>query len=258
MTLFNSDPQYREKETIWQVMSLLPLFGPLAAGHVWSWFAVNIPMDLGTGCGSRFTSDIDIIAKLRDVPPKKGFLYRTSEVKVGLLYKDGTAKSLKAGKSRRIASQLEAYRGFGAPEVSLLEAYVCEQGFLSRQPFPPPALAEVTKNRLGILRPAEFGYQLLPFEQMPGQALSQAFIALRSDESELATGMFMLNARVGLPTEPFSRLAERLDTFFDGVDDENKHFRQIIFCRACRQLGLVKMKEARQCPTCGADLVLQS
>jgi hypothetical protein len=45
MTLFESDSQYREKLTIWRVLSSLPLYGSLAEGHIWRWFAINIPMD---------------------------------------------------------------------------------------------------------------------------------------------------------------------------------------------------------------------
>src|SRR5207244_10776291 len=66
LTLFESESQYREKATIWRVFSLLPLYGALARGRIWRWFAINIPMDLETG--GRFTSDIDILARLSDFP----------------------------------------------------------------------------------------------------------------------------------------------------------------------------------------------
>src|SRR5437879_1144149 len=119
MTLFESDSQYREKATIWRVFSLLPLFGPLAGGRVWRWFAINFPMDLGTG--GKFASDIDILARLYDYPRSRDWLYKAWEVKVGLLCKDGTGRSLKAGKTGRTMTQLKAYREFGSPAVSLLD-----------------------------------------------------------------------------------------------------------------------------------------
>src|ERR1035437_3690795 len=77
MTLFESDSQYREKLTIWRVLSSLPLYGSLAEGHIWRWFAINIPMDLGTG--GEFTSfppepgDLAItFVDWNPLPPDKG------------------------------------------------------------------------------------------------------------------------------------------------------------------------------------------
>ena len=111
MTLFESESQYREKATIWRVFSLLPLFAALADGHIWEWFAINIPMDLGTG--GEFTSDIDILARLRNAPPCEGWFYRAWEVKVSLICRDGSCRSLKAGKTAKTTNQLRAYRKFG-------------------------------------------------------------------------------------------------------------------------------------------------
>src|ERR1035438_5902832 len=91
MTLFETESQYRERETIWRVFSLLPLYSTLAAGRIWRWFAVNIPMDLATG--GVFTSDIDIIARLSDYPRSKEWIYKTWEVKVGLLSNNGMGHS---------------------------------------------------------------------------------------------------------------------------------------------------------------------
>ncbi len=117
MSLFESESQYREKATIWRTFSLLPLFSCLAGGHAWRWFAVNIPMDLGAG--GRFTGDIDIIARLSDRPRSLCWFYRTWEVKVSLLGRDGKARSLKTGKTRKVMSQLRTNRQFGAPAGQL-------------------------------------------------------------------------------------------------------------------------------------------
>ena len=78
MTLFESDPQYREKATLWRIFSLGPLYRCLAGGRVFRWFAINIPMDLGTG-GS-FTSDIDIVARLHDYPRSREWVLRAGIV----------------------------------------------------------------------------------------------------------------------------------------------------------------------------------
>ena len=132
MTLFESPSQFREKATICRMFELLPLYAPLAEGHVFRWFALNMPMDLETG--GRFTSDMDIVACLLPYPasaplqpyprPRGGLIYKTWEVKVSLLYKDGTARSLKSGKTRSTMKQLRAYRNFGSPDVSLLETCI--------------------------------------------------------------------------------------------------------------------------------------
>ena len=102
-------------------MSLFPLYAPLAEGRVWRWFAVNIPMDLGTGAGEIFTSDIDLIARLYDFPNSKNWFYKTWKVKVSLLQKDGSARSLKAGKTKRTLTQLKVYKEFGAATTTLLD-----------------------------------------------------------------------------------------------------------------------------------------
>lgn len=121
---------------MWRIFSLMPLYAALAGGKVWRWLVLNIPMDLMSG-GGRFTSDIDIIAKVHDFPNSQAWLYKTWEFKVSLLCKDGSARSLKAGKTARTVTQLKAYRDFGSLEVSLLDGYICEAGFGHRNPFPP-------------------------------------------------------------------------------------------------------------------------
>jgi hypothetical protein len=101
MALFKSDSQYREKLTIWRVLSLLPLYGSLAEHRIWGWFAVNIPMDIEPEIGEQYSGDIDIIARLSNFPLSQEWIYKTWEVKVSLLHNDGTASSLKAGKVKK-------------------------------------------------------------------------------------------------------------------------------------------------------------
>jgi hypothetical protein len=257
MTLFETESRYREKETIWRVFSLLPLYASLAGGHVWRWFAINIPMDLGTG--EAFTSDIDIIARLSDFPRSKEWLYKTWEVKVGLLSKDGTGRSLKRGKIRKTKTQLNAYREFGSPHVSLLDVYICEAGFKFRNTFPPPSLNETISSKLAELRPDGFGYQLLPFEHDRDEDGDVGLSALRMRLSPLQTTLNLIPAASGEPREPFLCLATRLDAFFEQSGDRpRKHFNQIVFCRECRQLQLICMKDEQTCSACQSDLIIQS
>jgi hypothetical protein len=256
MTLFESESQYREKATIARVFSLLPLYGALAGGHVWRWFALNIPMDLGTG-GS-FTSDIDVVARLHDFPRSRQWNYRTWEVKVSLLCKDGSARSLKAKKLRRTKSQLRTYRAFGSPDVSLLDIYVCEAGFMARNAFPPPVLRQTIKAKFAELYRERFGYQVLPFEHRKEEGSDEGLLAIPSLRNPLQTTFDMLPAIAAGPKEPFSRLVGDLDKFFDSVQGQpRKSFSQIVFCRECRRLQLIRMKDSHQCPGCQSDLIMQ-
>ncbi len=257
MTLFESDPQYREKATIWRVFSLLPLFGPLAGGRVWRWFAINIPMDLGTS-GS-FTSEIDILARLYDFPRSQEWIYRTWEVKASLLRKDGTARSLKIGKTDRTVTQLRAYRDFGSPDVSLLDIYVCEAGFMSNHPFPPPTLNKTLLTKVSALSREGFGYQLLPFEHDKDGDTDVGLRAITIGGNLLQTTFNILPAVTSQPRQPFSRLADHISDFFERSPERpRKHLNQIVFCRDCHALQLISMRDEYSCPSCGSDLIAQS
>jgi hypothetical protein len=256
-TLFGSNSQYREKATIWRIFSLLPLYAALAGGRVWRWFAVNIPMDLGTG--GVFTSDIDIIARLHDFPKSQEWLYRTWEVKVSLLCKDGSARSLKVGKLNRTVTQLRTYREFGAPDVSLLDVYICEAGFMSRNAFPPPVLRSSILKKVSELNRSRFGYQLLPFEHGQDTDGDVGLLAIPNENNPVQTTFNLLPSVADGPRQPFSRLADRINEFFEKCGDRpRKHSDQIVFCKACRQLQLICMKDQYECPACHSDLVAQS
>jgi len=40
--------------------------------------------------------------------------------------------------------------------------------------------------------------------------------------------------------------------------EPRKSFKQIIYCRECRQLQLISMKDEHFCPSCKSDLIIQS
>ena len=258
MTLFESESQYREKATIWRVFSLLPLYGNLAGDGIWRWFAVNIPMDLGTG--GRFTSDIDILARLMDFPHSEEWIYRTWEVKVSLLCKDGAARSLKSGKIGRTLTQLKAYRDFGSPDVSLLDVYLCESGFMRSNLFPPASIRETIVAKSVELAKDGFGYQLLPFEHGNDGGIDVGLLAMGPNQmNPLQTAFNIVPARQGGPRDPFARLVQRIDQFFEGSGDPSKNvMKRIVFCRNCRTLQLIDMKVNHGCPSCGDDLIRQS
>lgn len=255
VTLFDSESQFREKATIWRVFSLLPLYGALAGGRIWRWFAINMPMDLGTG--GEFTSDIDIVARLSTIPPSQEWVYRTWEVKVSLIHKDGTASSLKIGKIARTITQLTAYREFGSSDVSLLDIYICEAGFNF---FPPSSLQEVITRKIAELSKDGFGYQLLPFghgKDKDGDIGLHAFMPTRNP---LQTTFNVLPAVASRPREPFSRLVGHIDQFFESASPNHlkSYGHQIVFCRSCRQLQIISMRNTHICPNCQSDLISQS
>jgi hypothetical protein len=255
LTLFESEPQYREKATIWRVFSLLPLYGPLAEGHIFRWFAINIPMDLGTG--GKSMSDIDILARLHDFPRSREWVYRTWEVKVSLLCKDGTARSIKLGKMDRILKQLRAYRKFGSPDVSLLDIYICEAGFMNHNVFPPSSLISSISTKMAELHRDRFGYQLLPFKHGKNGDVNVGLLAIGKKWDLTQTTFKLLPAVTSPPRQPFSRLANHLDEFFEHTSNKpNKPFNQIVFCKECRELQLIRMRDKHTCPNCRADLVL--
>lgn len=236
---------------------MLPLFAALAGGRIWRWFAINIPMDLDTG--GRFTSDIDVWARLYDFPASREWIYKTWEVKVSLLCKDGMGRSLKAGKGARTMKQLRTYREFGSPDVSLLDVYLCESGFMSNNAFPPPVVDGLISSKLSDLSRERFGYQLLPFEHGNDGDVDVGLLAMSREENPIETTINLSPAVTSGPREPFSRLADRINKFFEQAPDRpRKHFNQIVFCRTCRSLQLISMKDEHICPACRSDLIVQS
>lgn len=260
MTLFETESQYREKATIWRVFSLLPLYAPLADGHIWRWFAVNIPMDLGTG--GEFNSDIDILARLSNHPISDSWFYRAWEVKVSMICRDGKCRSLKAGKTTKTLNQLRTYRKFGCPNVSLLDAYICEAGYFSNNKFPPDGLIRPVEAKISELWGEKFGYQILPFGFGKDGDVDVGLFIIQGPKipfhgPAIQTTIPLLRAVTHEPHQPFSKLAARLDDFFE------KHWgkpnQQIIFCRGCRTLQLICMKSGDYlCPECQSDLISQS
>lgn len=254
MTLFKSESQYRETAAIWRIFSLLPLYGRLSNGRMFRWFAMNIPMDLGTG--GTFTSDIDIIALLSNYPHSREWIAKTWEVKISLLCKDGSVRSLKAGKIERTIKQLTAYRGFGSPDVSLLDVYVCEAGFSGSNNFPPQSFDTSLHAKLPELRRHGFGYQQLPFEHGKDLDTDVGLLAFSHQLNPFRTTFGILPAIPSQSRDGFSRLVDRIDTFFKKAPDRDKYFNcQVIFCKRCRQLQLIRMKDEQVCPTCGSNLV---
>lgn len=258
-TLFDSDPQYREKAAIWRLMSLMPLYSSLAGGRIWRWFAINIPMEVVDQSG-KFTSDIDIIARLYDFPNSREWIYKTWEVKVSLLCNNGTAKALHAGKTVRTMKQLNAYREFGSPDVSLLDIYLLEAGYLKIcNTFPPPLLDGHLSKKKEILAKHNFGYQLLSFGHGKVDNQDYGLFAIQNAYNPIQTTVDVLPALVSKPREPFLTLVNLINDFFESGINSRRFFGYgIVFCRKCRQFQMINMGETYLCPECQSNLIAQT
>ncbi len=238
-------------------MSLFPLYGDLAEGRVWRWFAINIPMDLGTGAGGTYTSDLDIIARLSDFPNSKNWIYKTWEVKVSVLLKDGTARSLKAGKVKRTLTQLKAYRSFGSARSTLLDVYICEDGFLESNIFPTKAVSDASHHKASEFIKEGFGYQMLPFEHTKEGDTDIGLFSPRNRQGK--TVVDILSPRDFGHRQPFSRLVEDIDNFFEQQGEQpRKSFHQVVYCKNCCQFQLIDMKKVYECPNCNDDFIIQT
>jgi hypothetical protein len=274
MTLFDSNPQYREKATIFRVFSLLPLFSSLLAGCVCRWFAINIPMDLGTNDGH--AGDLDIIACMKRWPnnrspwpsnltpwpydtPRNGTFYRTWEVKVAKLHADGETHSLKGGKTRRILSQLDVHRKCGSPSVSLLDVYLLEAGIGGKGVMDfPPAARQSIRAKISELRSKRYGYQILPFGHYKGGDIDVGVFAPRVG-ANMNAGFDVLYPAVSPPQQPFSKLASHIESVWESKRTAGPFQQMVVFCRACRSLNVVSTKTNDfSCPECHDDLVAQS
>ena len=213
-----------------------------------------------------FTSDIDVMACLVDMPRSRELVYKTWEVKVALLCKDGTVRSLKAGKTRRTLTQLKTYRKFGSPDVSLLDVYVCEDGALQANGFPPDSAEEAIIAKGEELQRSGFGYQLMAFQHEKEGDVDVGLCAMSwpyplSAGGPFDTTMTLVEPRTSAQGEAFSRLVTRIDQF--AAEQARRGIRtyvgdQVVFCRSCRELQLIRPKDQIQCPGCQSNLVAQS
>jgi len=192
--------------------------------------------------------------------PPTASLYKTWEVKVSLLDKTGTPKSLKRGRTEAIVKQLRIHREFGSPDTSLLELYVCEAGFMRQNQFPPSEAFDVIQERVAALRKGLFGYQLLPFEHAKDGDQDVGLLAPYNVFKPLENAIPLLRPNRTPPTGPFLELAKHLDNFAKSQSALSKKrlgFVVIVHCKRCKNLGLISMKDDFVCPRCASYLAAQ-
>ena len=226
-------------------------------GMIFRWYAANIPMQLVPNSG--FEGDIDLIACLRrGRGAAADWIYRTWEAKVALVDNQGRPRSLKGGKTRGLLTQLKTYRRFGCPDISLLELYVCEAGYLASHRFPPEAAANVIRSRMAALAPESFGYHVLPFEHGKDGDDDVGLLVWRPGDPMAPAATPLLGSRRVQPAQPFVALTEHLSRFAEAESLRRQvrlGFCVVTYCCDCRELVLLSMKGRCVCYRCGGDLI---
>ncbi len=255
MSLFHAPSQNRESLTIWEVFTYLPLYADLSDGEVYKWYAFNIPMKIVRG--TRYTSDIDIIGCFSD-RYGSSLSYKTWEVKVSLIDKDGKPHSLKAGKTKDVLKQLRAYRDFGSPSVTLLESYICEQGYLEKFRGLPDENENSIREKISYFQNEGFGYQLLPFQQntVGGKMAISGMI----QPGSLTPLLKIIKPVVRASSDDFVKLTGKIWGFI--LSNQNTsmapvHKQLITYCSSCRSLCMIERKKDPVCPNCGKPILFQ-
>jgi hypothetical protein len=262
MQLFEFDAHHRETAAIWRLVQNLPFRFGLPEGRVFRWWALNVPLDLLPESG--FCGDIDLMVCSLSTPgePPRIF-YKTWEVKLILLTKNGRPRSLKRNKTERILNQLKIHREFGSPDVSLLELYHHETGSKTLKFFPTPDVFNVIQHRAKRLGNQLFGYQVLPFtygrneqgEDFGIFMLPNPFTTPRQPIFEVVKSLRTE------PRGPFLDLAQHLSAF---AESESKRLSKplgsttVTYCRACKKLCLIHRRDEVRCYHCFEPLAGKS
>lgn len=256
MSLYDADPTERERKAIWRILETQPLRAGLAEGLIWSWYAVDIPMNLVPNMA--LEGDLDLVGRFRrGRGTAVEFIYRVWEVKVTLVDRFGRPRSLKAGKTARYLRQLKKARELGCPEISLLELYIYESGSLSENQGLPDAAVDLIRQRAAELEPEGIGYKVLPFEFGAGkQEQELVFVPARST-NPLDTGVAILRPKIRETGARFHAIACELSDFY-----ERQHLRPeyrkllgfISYCQNCRSLVMSPKGSAHLCCHCGREL----
>lgn len=255
MSLFHVPSQNRESLTIWEVFTYLPLYADLSDGEVYKWYAFNIPMKIVPG--TRYTSDIDIIGCFSG-RYGAAYSYKTWEVKVSLIDKDGKPHSLKAGKTKDVLNQLGAYRDFGSPSVTLLESYICEQGYLEKFRGLPDEVNRLAREKIPYFQNEGFGYQLLPFQQstIGGKMVVSGMMR----PGRLSPLLKILKPVVRPSSDDFVKLTEKIWGFIMANQNTSMapvHKNLITYCSSCKSLCMIERKADPICPSCGKPILFQ-
>jgi len=202
--------------------------------------------------GGDFEGDLDIIVSMPSGPPgtpqpaeDTGFRYRVFEVKSASVGADGVAKSLKAGKTRKIVKQLQKLEQFGCPNIFLFEIHVLQAGYSDKRSSMSPEILAALQQRYDALKNANYGYLLGAHEAIVGE-----------DEDYTAvwhTPRNLLVPKATPPSSPFLELAEKINRFRNMVTATPKTGRSlpiIGYCQACKELIPMYVNDGPVCPGC--------
>jgi len=238
--LFLGDRQSRETRSILKL--LRDVNATALCNDSWQWFGVNIPYQAIERNG--IEGDIDIILKRPRyfIERDGGFTYRGFEVKAVIVDRFGKIKSAKRSKSdyRKIVQQLDKLRNFGCEQIFLLELYVLERGYSSKNRFPSKDIAKEIHRKRKLLEGLGYGYVV--FAEEPSTT--------HDDESGgmLHVPINVLSATSNSVGYNFQKLADSIDSFLgeeptkkfvDNLSNQDNFGTKVGYCTVCKKLTMI-------------------
>jgi hypothetical protein len=168
---------------------------------------------------------------------------------------------LKSGKTKDVLKQLRLYRRFGCPTPTLLEMFICEYGFGSRNTFPPEAADQSIREKLAVLSEEQFGYEILPFEfAKEGEEDTDSvafFRPMTMWNPQSPSAIRLLHPARTQPNQPFLNLCKMVNVFVDLGSQTRRvqgHVRVVVYCTNCKRFILLGSKSNCECYVCGSDM----
>ena len=168
---------------------------------------------------------------------------------------------MKSGKTKDVLKQLRLYRRFGCPTPTLLEMFICEYWFGSRNTFPPEAADQSIREKLAVLSEEQFGYEILPFEfAKEGEEDTDSvafFRPMTMWNPQSPSAIRLLHPARTQPNQPFLNLCKMVNVFVDLGSQTRRvqgHVRVVVYCTNCKRFILLGSKSNCECYVCGSDM----
>jgi len=252
--LFNINGQVRENFAIIKLLKSRDIF--FLCNNTYSWIAVNIPLNM---CGGSVKGDIDILIAMpifpKDFPQnQKGrmrHIYRTFEVKVSKIDKQGNCKSLKFGnKFNKTKKQLYKLIKSGSQQTFLLTIFVLESGYHNNFDKLPKLLISLIEKKVREVKNEDFGYVCTFLEQQTGWDEEKTPPMTHAPKS-------LKPAKIKKLDDPIKNIIKHLEKFWK--ENEIKDFSKIPFiahCPKCKKLNILYAKDSSyKCKYCKKDII---
>ena len=249
MVLFKTDPQDREEVAIWKLFRT-PFFLNLFfdSGMAWKWIGINIPLDIFNPKNP--SGDLDILVNFIENPFKPTMakdVYVAFEVKASTIDKQGLAKSLKQGKTKKVKGKFKKLKKFGCEYLFLFDLYVIETGYSQVLSFPAKEIFEATEKKKEMIQKTNksFGYIVFTLESLP---------SISEDKAGMWQPFKVLAPKRLTPKKPFLELTASLDKFFQRHNSKVSGWPVITYCRSCKKLIFIKVSDGDKkilCDQCG-------